>query len=72
MTRCTLKLAAARGRRLGRRLHTVPDQMIEGDRPWTAGDDEKQARCPQNVVRPAVGIDEELDDRRHAEKAKRR
>ena len=33
--------------------------------------DQKQQRDPQDVIRPAIGVDEELDDQRHEQKPER-
>ena len=62
--------ALARRRGLG--LRTAPDQMVERDGAGSPRDDEQQQCEPQNVLRPAVGIDEELDHQRHGHQRERR
>lgn len=64
-----MRLLAGRN---GLRLRAAPDQMIERKGARSAGDDEQQKREPENVLGPAIGIDEELNDQGHDHEAERR
>ena len=43
------------------------DDVIERPRPGAARDQDQETGSPRAVRRPGVGIDEDLDDERHAE-----
>src|SRR5580704_1152051 len=56
---------------LATRGKTPGNKMVEGKDPWPARDDDEKAGRPDAVGRPGIGIDENFDDRGHAEKGQR-
>src|ERR1700730_479790 len=57
---------------LAPRGKTPGNKMVEGENSRPARDDDEKAGRPDAVGRPGIGIDENFDDRGHAEKGKRR
>src|SRR6202011_3481579 len=47
------------------------NKVVEGENSWPARNDDEKAGGPDAVGRPGIGIDENFDDRGHAEKDQR-
>src|ERR1700720_3209831 len=56
---------------LATRGKTPGNKMVEGENSWSARDDDEKAGRPDAVGRPGIRIDENFDDRGHAEKGQR-
>ena len=50
---------------------TPGNKMVEGEYSRPARDNDEKAGRPDAVGRPGIGIDENFDDRGHAEKGQR-
>src|ERR1700730_2444782 len=56
---------------LATRGKTPGNKIVEGKDAWPARDDDEKTGRPDAVGRPGIGIDENFDDRGHAEKGQR-
>src|ERR1700730_5844803 len=56
---------------LATRGKTPGNKIVEGKDSWPARDDDEKTGRPDAVGRPGIGIDENFDDRGHAEKGQR-
>ena len=66
----TLQMLSAKAL-LATRGKTPGNKMVEGENSRPARDNDEKACRPDAVGRPGIGIDENFDDRGHAEKGQR-